>query len=1435
MHYRNPSDASFSFLVNNTRNIDDSSISLGINKLSEASVSPLGQNSVYELVENTNYRRKATATGLLTITSSPTSINVKGPTTRDIPPTVLSKIKKVKDEQFRPYLNTIQDAYSEFRSHKTLTESTLEAFMTQLSNEERRKEKARNAADASVNTDYGLTEEEEAQMDSNSLTHVPKVYFSNDFRLDDPRVFDEVVGGATILRDTVEFSDDGQQKPLVDNEEVQDKLSSYLDIVEIHLIHEISKSSGSFFSALGDLKDITQQSDALTVQLHDVDTKLEKLSENRAQGAIEMLRLTQKRNNVEKLEQALLQINEIMHQADLAESSYFNANYEKALELTEAVFCLIRGNAPDKNEIVNRITLDWPYPLLDMSKVPALVPLKRLLVNLIADTGKSFAKLFGDFLIEDLRSCYENASRSEVMSRLASNITRDDQRNNSNAIPSVPSYLSLSPEFKDRVRHYISGLARCGELASAYKLYEERFLTELKTIIRSFLPNDVLEGSSGRSGTSVSGRSDESRTTTTQRSGVGRLSGIVRAMTPKEFEDLLIGTYTQLSEALRRLTTHKKLLLELALDCLAEQNKHFMDEQSDLIVQLDITDGITAAINISQRRMAKIINVREVQNSCVTLDYFLRFYSVNSMFLFECELVSGGRIGNPVLQDIINIQFQKFNVQYHRASLKILTSKVEKEIWRECLLPASLQRLTNQIVDAASDEFDKSVWLDAMNLQLQQKGVESEKPEGDDVDEGSRKTLTIEEKSFIVPEVVSTVLTMIQSYEIIKLQFPIVENGNLIELLKLLNLKIHQSVLGAQATRTAGLRNITSKHLAVTSQLLGFIGALIPYTKNLFERLSRAGTFSPDEFNRAQQMFADQQIEIFDKLVSIMVDRVNSQSIDIRKTDWSNPLPHQQVHHYMEDLVSKTLTIARILQRYLPESQYTHILSRIFEQYKQALTSIYSQVRLKDSVDKAVMMRDVDYFREKLVDVPGYSNSGLIIWENVNSMATDEDSRIQQPQMQSFSGLERRRPDTVGKSEGNGNKETASEEKPGEKPAEVVGEEKKASAADSATVENPSNENTEEKTAEVPNSGSVETTTATDSVESPSKEDTEVGKETEEKKDENEKVEREKTETEGEVKTAVEEEKVVTEEKVESIGVKEDAKSGDTREEDSPEEEVKEAEIGTKEDSKDPADDSTAEEAKQADAEANEDSKDPSEEEEKISLKGVNEDTNLQESRDPAEDSTKDEAKEDMKDPSEDTHDPPEEEAKEAKIGSKVPPEEGAKIGTKDPADDRTADEPEQAKAKVNEDTKDPPEEEAKIGTKDPPEQGAEAGTRGDEEGATLQETEDPGKDSTNDEAKEAEIAGEEDTEDAAQEEAKIAGKEDTSDPSEDPPDQKARIDPSNSPNADEAGGEDEAKKTEQQGPSTKKSDAAKKAKKAKRAARKAAKRAGKKQSQGRK
>ncbi|GMF47655.1 unnamed protein product [[Candida] boidinii] len=259
-------------------------------------------------------------------------------------------------------------------------------------------------------------------------------------------------------------------------------------------------------------------------------------------------------------------------------------------------------------------------------------------MNLISDTGRSYSNLFADFLIDDLRNHYENTPINDTMERLTFNLSKEKRKstsnnnnnnngnnnsssnsnngnNNTTTITNKPlnsNYSKIDDIFKNQLKSYMIGLAKCGEVSSAFRNYEERFLIEMKNIIKSNLPTDLLDNNNQRFETSsnYSGRS-ETTTTRTGASGSGgqSLSNNVRSMTPKEFEDVLIKIYCELSESLRRLKTHQKLLLDLAINCMSDINPNIFNDQPDIIMQLDITNAINQCIETTQVRMSRIIGI----------------------------------------------------------------------------------------------------------------------------------------------------------------------------------------------------------------------------------------------------------------------------------------------------------------------------------------------------------------------------------------------------------------------------------------------------------------------------------------------------------------------------------------------------------------------------------------------------------------------------------------------------------------------------------------------------------------------------------------------------------------------------------------------------------------------------------------------------------
>jgi vacuolar protein sorting-associated protein 54 len=75
--------------------------------------------------------------------------------------------------------------------------------------------------------------------------------------------------------------------------------------------------------------------------------------------------------------------------------------------------------------------------------------------------------------------------------------------------------------------------------------------------------------------------------------------------------------------------------------------------------------------------------------------------------------------------------------------------------------------------------------------------------------------------------------------------------------------------------RSAGLKNITAKHLALASQSLSIVITLIPYVRETVRRhLSQTQAVMLIEFDKLRRDFQEHQFEIHAKLVAIMSDRL---------------------------------------------------------------------------------------------------------------------------------------------------------------------------------------------------------------------------------------------------------------------------------------------------------------------------------------------------------------------------------------------------------------------------------------------------------------------------------------------------------------------------------------------------------------------------------
>ncbi len=758
---------SSSFVTSSFRpSFDDSLPLLGLNRLSIQKVSPLGPNSIYEIIADVDSKKATTSSTLSPNVGNRTkgkNLHIRPPTQKDIPAIHLSKVEKASRDELKNYLTDIGSEYDRYASNKQLTTTTLESFV-----------KRQNG---------GENENDLLEKEIDSLDTIPEIYFKDNFNLDDPRVFSSVTEGNKI--DNL-------------NDLAQDKLSWYLDTVEVHLVNEISKSSSSFFDALNDLNDISGKNKSIVNLIENLKLKLKSLQENKVEKNLDKIHLINKRKNVAKLEQGLLQVNTVLNEADIAESLFLKGEYEKCLDKVDYVESLIRGEVTD---------LSWPFKLQDLRSVPGLVNMRELLCNLRIQTGQSYSKIFTNFLLEDLRKHYEDIDVLKVCKRLSTNSTYEKK---------------IDDDFKAKLNEFIIGLTRCEEIASAFKNYEDQTVNEMKNIVRFFLPNDETSNDSKNGGTSSVGSSNKP-------SGKS-LSSMIKGLTPREFEDMVIKIFATVSEGLRRLTVHQKLLLDLALSNIKEQDQ----DQTNLIMQLDIRNCINRSIEIVQIRMGKIIAVRKDINASLRSDYFLRFFYINSIFLNECENISG--LNFKFLPDVISSQIKNFNLTFHHHNLKKVSHSLEVEEWKPLIVTAELQEIVYKIVDNENLDAEQKWKKDLLHLRDEKESETNgnQEPTAKDEQTSHKRSIVVGDKTFVASNSLLTLISLIADYFVLKVNFHHYSNtyeSYLLELFKYYNSRTFQSIKRPDGSLD---RN---KNLSIVGESLDCLQELIHYIRIDFDNL----------------------------------------------------------------------------------------------------------------------------------------------------------------------------------------------------------------------------------------------------------------------------------------------------------------------------------------------------------------------------------------------------------------------------------------------------------------------------------------------------------------------------------------------------------------------------------------------------------------------
>ncbi|KAH3900611.1 related to Vacuolar protein sorting-associated protein 54 [Saccharomycodes ludwigii] len=718
--------------------------------------SPLGNNSIYEVVMNTrrkNWLRPATV--------------------EDIPPVRLSKEAFLHDSSnwkplLKEYLNLISNDYNRFSS-------------------------LINHKDDAVNDKNMDIIEGDAE---DVIDKIPDIFFDKNFKLDNQRILNRICN--------FKFDSNYEEQLCT----VGSQLNEYLDIVENRLIAEINDHSHQFFKVLEDVSDVKKDVISLKADFVALSNNLQKMKQDKIDFKIGNLEKQIKYTNVAKLEHGLLKVRETLNMIESLQLEYnkddSNTNLHNCLDKIDEIETYIKSSG------------------LNIGKLPGLSKSRELLSAMRIEIGGKYSVKFCNLLMKDLDQFSEKIAREngENSQFLVKNLTKQSNFN------------EFDDDLKNNIKDIVKQLNRCEELTTSYQLYQDKILNKVKDCIKS-----ELYAASKK-------QEDETNSINNNDTQPPKLSVLIRDQTPNEFQQMLETIFANAFKCFTRLYGQQKLLLDIginetfnyAANCSNKNGSVEQENQHNMIMQLDIRNGISESIRIVQLRMAKIITVRRDLNLKLRFDHFLKLYNIIALFIKQCETLSGDVLTSN-LNDVLNQQASNYCNYLPTYYIKHIQLKINKENWVPFIVTPETQTDVNDIVSSA--DINPLHWLDYGKLGNEPK--EYEQTQQDDNNNGHKKSVVVHDKTFVASSSLLETLEYIKSALILSLNLPS-KNLHLLEKACIDLLKFYNSHTVASITtkdpNSGELHLKFGKNFSILAESLECLKEIVIILKKTFQRLN---------------------------------------------------------------------------------------------------------------------------------------------------------------------------------------------------------------------------------------------------------------------------------------------------------------------------------------------------------------------------------------------------------------------------------------------------------------------------------------------------------------------------------------------------------------------------------------------------------------------
>ncbi|XP_019720066.1 vacuolar protein sorting-associated protein 54 isoform X1 [Hippocampus comes] len=684
------------------------------------------------------------------------------------------------------------------------------------------------------------------------LEQVPKMFLKPDFALEEPSTFDAVLpwshfnsgGGGRSSRD------------VASSKLLQEKLSHYLDVVEVSIARQISLRSEAFFHAMSsqhELRDRLRETQEAVAALRRRTAAIDRVM---CRGPLAALRAALARNNCVKLH-GKLKLMAAVHQTQptvqlLLSTSEFVGALELIATTKEVLQQELQGihsfrhlgsQLCELEKLIDKMMVEdfSMYARSELSRNPRddtqlleKERLQSLVFGLLRQRKLDFLDIYGDEMMAAAKAVVSQC----VAERLLSIDDIDTE-----VVTKLAEQMRLMtfPQWFDLVK----------DVFECFLLFLRRMKATLGVIRLVVL--EVLESTQK---TSSAGRSHPERCQPHE--AASGMCGDVAELAYLTHDGPFISDALHDAHQARAAARSGSPGADSAS---GEQNFTYNTADDTIPSDLElnrllnnIQELLHAASDISHDCCVKLLTARAKDGSLerITSSEFVDLSVAVESFAEETEELCGRR--SVSLRGALQSQADRFVHRFHEERKTKLSLLLDNERWKQAEVPAEFQELADSMAGG-------TIALAAHKAA----GPDERKP---------ADFLVVKGHKYAVVGTVLLLIRILLEYCQCVNDIPAIATDmltRLADLLKHFNSRSCQLVLGAGALQVVGLKTITTKNLALASRCLQLVMFYIPVIRRHFEsKLQPKHANVLRHFDHITKDYNDHVAEIWAKLVAIM-------------------------------------------------------------------------------------------------------------------------------------------------------------------------------------------------------------------------------------------------------------------------------------------------------------------------------------------------------------------------------------------------------------------------------------------------------------------------------------------------------------------------------------------------------------------------------------